>query len=515
MNPREPKAGAISRRTFIATSAAGVAAALGACGSDGGGGPDGVPFDGTIFDTVAADTAVVIDSVADTAADTAVADTAVADTADPPVDTEPEDSSPIDTFDASDYVEDPVLFPLGVQSGDPLPDGAVLWTRFTGEGDVEVFVFRNTAEGPPGAGPLSQREKVTPGAAGFVHADLGGVLDPWTEYHYCFVDGTRRSRVARFRTAPAAAASPVVVFGAGSCSKYLYRPFEVLSRASEADLDLFLLLGDTVYADGADDAEDYREKWAENFGTDGYRDLFRTTPCVATWDDHEVANNWDPETGDAALIATARAAFFEHLAIRRAPDAPERIWRSVRYGRTLEVFVLDCRGEKRPSTRKTEAAEYISVAQMTWLKAALTASPATFKVIMNSVPITNMPIYWLNADERWEGYDAQRDEILAHTAGIPGVLWVSGDFHYGSVQHVDKPGDPFFAQIEVLTGPLAQINPATGLLQATGDPAQFEWITDSFNYTRFTADPAAAPPAITVDHVGPDGTVLHTRTLTF
>ena len=79
MNPREPKAGAISRRTFIATSAAGVAAALGACGSDGGGGPDGVPFDGTIFDTVAADTAVVIDSVADTAADTAVADTAVAD----------------------------------------------------------------------------------------------------------------------------------------------------------------------------------------------------------------------------------------------------------------------------------------------------------------------------------------------------------------------------------------------------------------------------------------------------
>jgi len=506
----------ISRRTFIATGVAGVAAVVGACGSDPVAGSDAVPFDGSLFDTVAADSAVAADTHTVDTTDTTEPDTNAVDTADTTlVDTTPEDTTPaVERFDASAYSEDPTVFPLGVQSGDPTPWGAVLWTRYTGVSHLEVVVFVDEADIPPGEGPLALRVDAPEGEGGFTHADVAG-LDPWTRYAFCFVAGGKRSRVGRFRTAPAAGASPVVVFGAGSCSKYLYRPFEVLSRAAEADLDLFLLLGDTVYADDSESREDFREKWAENYGTDGYRDLFRTTPCIATWDDHEITNNWDPESIDASLLETGRAAFFEHLALRRDPEHPNRIWRSLRYGDTLEVFVLDCRGEKRPSTRKTDAAEYISVAQMDWLKAALSASPATFKVIMNSVPITDMPLIWLNADERWEGYDAQRDEILAHCEGVSGVLWVSGDFHYGSVQHVDKPGDPFSDQVEVLTGPLAQINPATGALQAIANPEQFEWITDSFNYTRFTADPAASPPSILVEHVGPSGDILNSRTLTF
>ena len=74
--------------------------------------------------------------------------------------------------------------------------------------------------------------------------------------------------------------------------------------------------------------------------------------------------------------------------------APDRIWRSFRWGHSAEVFVLDCRGERRPSTRSvnpTRESVYISRAQMDWLKAGLRASPAVFKFIVNSVPIYGRP----------------------------------------------------------------------------------------------------------------------------
>lgn len=164
----------------------------------------------------------------------------------------------------------------------------------------------------------------------------------------------------------------------------------------------------------------------------------------ATWDDHEVADNWDPESIDPARLETAREAFFENLALRRLPPPNEnRVWRSFRWGRTLEIFVLDCRSERRPSTRNGPDAQCISRTQMDWLKAGLAASTAAFKIIANSVPIANFPgAFDLQANDRWEGYPAQRAELLDFLTGraIRGVVFVSGDFHLATVAHLEATG---------------------------------------------------------------------------
>jgi len=263
-----------------------------------------------------------------------------------------------------------------------------------------------------------------------------------------------------------------------------------------------------AYCDGARTADQYRAKYAENFASDGFRRMFREAGLYSTWDDHEVDNNWNAERVDATLLATARSAYFEHRAQRRHPTDPDRIWRSARWGATLELFILDCRGERRPSTRTTRSAVYLSRAQMDWLKDGLARSTARFKVIANSVPIADMPFTFLGGEDRWEGYDAARDEILDHITGrgIRGVWWVSGDFHLGAVGKLE-PSGARSAMRDLIVGPGGQFpNPLFLSLL----PPQWDFTTGENNYVTLRADPARNE--LTVRFINGAGRVIFERT---
>src|SRR5262249_4847782 len=157
--------------------------------------------------------------------------------------------------------------------------------------------------------------------AGFVHVEASG-LKAGARYRYAFFEMNGENRAARssvgqFRAAIAADALEPLMLGACSCTA-LPRSFTTMERAGErADLDLFLLLGDTSYNDGATDTAGYRAKWQGTLATPGYHAMRAATSLVATWDDHEVADNWNPETLDASQYTAANAAFFDHLPVRR------------------------------------------------------------------------------------------------------------------------------------------------------------------------------------------------------
>ena len=416
-------------------------------------------------------------------------------------------------FDPADFQEDQGIFPLAVQSGGAEPDGALLWTLYEGSAPLDVVVFEDGAGGGPGALVISAAVEVA--EAGAVHVILEG-LEPWTRYRYCFVQradsDALRSAVGRFRTAPDPDATEVVRFGGASCINDYYTPHNTLSRAADAELDFFILAGDTVYADGSLSLEEFRGVWRNALADPGYRDLLMSTSLVATWDDHEITNDWDPEFIDPELLAAGTAAYFEHLALRRIEESPNRVWRSHRWGRTLELFMLDCRSERLPSTRQTPLAQYISPEQMDWLKSGLVDSPCTFKLIVTSVPITNFPQVIVSEDDRWEGYPTQREEILSHIvdAGVTGVVWLAGDFHFGAITRVEPPPSAWSMQREVLMGPGDQfINPGWLALGLGSGASQFSAAIGEVNYTRFTADASSQPPVLTVEFISADGGVLH------
>ena len=108
------------------------------------------------------------------------------------------------------------LFTLGVASGDPSPDGFVIWTRLAPEPFASdwgmpagsVPVAWDVAE-DPGFTRIAVRGMTAawPERAHSVHVEVAG-LAPGRPYFYRFRAGGEASPVGRARTAPAPGAAP-------------------------------------------------------------------------------------------------------------------------------------------------------------------------------------------------------------------------------------------------------------------------------------------------------------------
>jgi alkaline phosphatase D len=399
--------------------------------------------------------------------------------------------------------ESPV-FPLGIASGEARPDGAIVWTRYTGAAQLTLKTWREDGEASTALPvPVSADDE------GFVHVPVTG-LEAGTWYRFQFtevLDGSEvgHSEVGRFRTAFAADALLPLRLGAVSCTHQKYPLDPLLQAAARDDLDAFLVLGDFLYADGATTSGEYRDIWNEALGRHPHQRLRAKTSLVTTWDDHEVVDNFDAELALSGLVNEGRARFFEYQPVRPNPAAPSRMWRSLRWGRTAELFVLDCRGERHP-----ERQEYVSREQLDWLKNGLATSPCAFKLILNSVPITEFPgpLFGLQTHDRWEGFPAQRTELLEHidSRGITGVLWVSGDFHLGTVGRVSRRG-PGSKAIEALVGPGGQ---RANTSPTYPSPPQFDFATGVNNYVLIDLDPATVTARLR--YVSGSGKTIEDRT---
>ena len=190
-----------------------------------------------------------------------------------------------------------------------------------------------------------------------------------------------------------------------------------------------------TYNDGAVTLEEYRASWAANLSDPGYRAILSSTGAYHTWDDHEVVDSADYYDVPAAQLATAYDTYFENLPVEAIDRGGARtIWTDYQWGDSVDFIVLDSRSERDPDSAATPDAQYISDAQMAFLRDRLMNSTARFKVVLNSVPIANLPIPpWAFEFDRWQGYAAQRDELIAFIRdnGIEDVWFLTGDFHLG------------------------------------------------------------------------------------
>ena len=395
--------------------------------------------------------------------------------------------------------EDRAMFPYGVRVGDVTKDAAIVAIYTTEETAFSAFQVQK-AEGTEW---IASQESTVELVEGHGQIECTG-LESDTAYSIMFlsVDGTKRSQVSRFRTALSDEDWRIVTFGATSCMKS-NMPWPNLTHAKSDQYDFFCLLGDTVYA-YTETREGYWEKWDEALQQDGLYDLFSSTSVLSTWDDHELVNNfnWDDHP-DEERFGNALWAFRRGLPQRVGEQ--DQIWKKISHGRVLDVFVLDCRGERRGD-------QYISRAQMDWLKDGLATSEARFKIIMNSVPIIDFAalLGGAEADDRWQGYPAQREEILGHIedSAIEGVLWVSGDFHFGAICKVGAAGDVGDSQYEVMAGPSGSFINPIGLFVET---EQYVMGITEWNHTRFVCNPETGE--VLVQFVGDSGDVIEDMTL--
>lgn len=387
-------------------------------------------------------------------------------------------SAPVDAaeavgFDVNAAAEDTGVFGYAVQAGDAKPTSALLWTITTAS-VVTLRVWRD-GENEGEVMMLAERQE-TPDDSGLIRTVVEG-LSPGSRYHYAFFDDVDedaaggKSATGTVRAAFGEGELWPVHVGAATCTSFSQMPYDALSVLAKQDLDVIVHVGDMSYNDGSVTLEDFREKWRRTLADPGYRALLPQASMLMSWDDHEFTNNLNPETDDPALITNAKESFFDHVAVTPGPDF--RLWQSHPWGNTVEFITLDSRSERVPSTRGSEETIYMGPEQMAFFKERLKNSTARFKVVLNSVPITQMTDLWASSGDRWQGYASQREEILDFLVDedIHDVYFLSGDFHVGFVGRVEATG-PRSRFWEIAVGPSGNLgNPLAGLIEI--DPFEY------------------------------------------
>ncbi len=239
-------------------------------------------------------------------------------------------------------------FPQGLAAGDVAAQAAILWTRTGGPAPLRAEYA--TTPGFDDA-RFTAPFYTTPEDDYTAKLELTG-LDPGRRYFYRFVSGSVRSISGVFVTPPAADREDPVTLTWGADTAEDYKPFRVFRGMPARNADLFLYLGDTVYTDfgrfRAVTLDQYRQKYQINRDDQFLREYLSTVATWVIWDDHEVENNFDSEH---IRLETGLRAFREYWPVHPAANAPGRLYRRFRWGRTAEFFILDTRQYRTPAFR--------------------------------------------------------------------------------------------------------------------------------------------------------------------
>ena len=299
---------------------------------------------------------------------------------------------------------------------------------------------------------------IEPSGDGF-HKVMIDDLSPGVTYTYAVFGGRaprfeNRSLIGRVRTAlPDDSTEPVRLavlscIGQGTILPDYYMPastdrpttepfqWELFTHAADKEIDALLHLGDQAYLDfvwleEGGTREAYLSAWGYYHGG-GYRDLYPVAGLYATWDDHESTDNrffdpWDLSDEDAVKLANAQEAWYRVNPIDAHTPSEATVWRAFRWGKTVEVVLLDCRYELTED-------RMMSPEQLDWLIERLESSPCRFVCVVTPKPFAQITSSSDLADDnadRWESYPPDRERVLAAIDGLDGtsVVFVTGDIH--------------------------------------------------------------------------------------
>ncbi len=307
---------------------------------------------------------------------------------------------------------------------------------------------------PEGAPGRTRRvEGATRAADDFVaHLRLAG-LDPGTRYRYTvFVDGKPAAEPGTFATQPLwqfRVDPPALAIAFGSCH-YLNDRFDrpgppwgeeyrILDAIAAQRPDLMLWLGDNVYFREPEwtALEGMSARYRAYRAAPAARRLLRATSHVAIWDDHDYGPN--DSDGSFTLKGVALEAFKRYWPnpSHGLPGVPG-VFGMVTLG-DVDLFLLDNRFHRYPNRYppRPEKAMF-GRAQLEWLKQALVSSRAPFKVVAAGGQFWNTA----NRFEAFHNYPAEQKALADFLleANVPGVMFLSGDRHFGGLWRIERPG---------------------------------------------------------------------------
>jgi alkaline phosphatase D len=430
-------------------------------------------------------------------------------------------------------------FKFGVSAGDVTGDSAILWAKSDRSGTTYLQLTSRGGFGTCDAEHAVAKLKPDADHDKTVQAKVKD-LKADTAYRYRFCrPGGAHSDTGRFTTAPKPSKKETIRFALagdqdarpapGGTTPY-WNNFEIWKQIIAQDNDFNVLLGDTIYSDTevpgytlADVATTVKRKWALyrlNLKQKPWAKARGSTAYYAHWDDHEFINDFARSASEfpysnegvpqgvtqisgEKIYKRGVRAFTDYNPIKYSKR--NGIYRSVRWGKNLEIFFLDERSfrdaradyggacdnppgsgnpDQAPTAPQALRNVFAAVApplanpvppaclqaindpnrtmlgakQLAKFKRAINNSNATFKVIFNEVPIQQ---YYVLPYDRWEGYEAERSALLHYLAdNVENVVFLTTDVHANLVNDaryntLGPAGVQNSGILEITTGPVA------------------------------------------------------------
>src|SRR6266540_2089968 len=213
-------------------------------------------------------------------------------------------------------------FALGVASGDPAPDGFVIWTKIApkplerggGMPKKKVEVEWSVAVDSRMSEIVQQGTATAhPELGHAVHVEIGG-LQSGRDYFYRFAVGAESSGIGRAKTLPAAGTAVAQIrFGVAGCQHYEDGFFTAYRQMAAERFDFIFHYGDYIYEnrvmrpgertrpvvrvmpgdpDECYTLDDYRHRYALYKLDADLQAAHRSAPFLMSFDDHELEDNW-------------------------------------------------------------------------------------------------------------------------------------------------------------------------------------------------------------------------------
>lgn len=259
--------------------------------------------------------------------------------------------------------------------------------------------------------------------------------------------------------------TPVSRIAFGSCVRQDL-PQPIWETIAAADPQLFLFLGDNIYAD-TEDMDLMRAKYRMLGDQPGYQQLKAKCTVLATWDDHDYGAN--DAGSDYPMKRESQQIFLDFFGV--SADSPRRNREGVYHsqlfgpeGRRVQIILLDARYHRSPLKRGYQPSErnegyrgwylpnddpgatVLGEEQWQWLGEQL-KTPAELRLICSGVQVLAEE----HGSEMWGNFPRERQRLLRllRENKVSGAVLLSGDRHLAeiarlNVDHPDSVGYPLF-----------------------------------------------------------------------
>ena len=443
-----------------------------------------------------------------------------------------------------------VYFTNGYKVAELSSREAIVWTRLCGQAQPNPIVhqrkprvFRHPLNFNEGM-PVSEMDGAVRGAAGYVRAIITSeehakttewhpatseqdftvrlplsTLRADTEYTlrlegkatlstttFASVEGT-------FRTPPEDTVVVPVSFTTSTCQYFWsyddsVAGFRTYRSMATLGPDFFVQTGDYVYYDKpgpvAKTPEKARHKWHAMNGWPSLVDFFRQTPTYLIKDDHDLlSDDAHSETADYG-----RLSYAEGLAIwRENVPVATHPYRTFRWGKDLQLWLLEGREYRSANALPDSPTKTIlGRAQKAWLINTLSASDATFKIVISATPVVG-PDRENKADNHANAaFQTEGEWLRRILASVDDTYVINGDRHW---QYVSQ--DSATALLEFGSGPVSNAH-VQGWNE--GPQPEHQYLKLIGGFLGVSVDRPSGRPTITFTHYNVHSEAQHTTQFT-